>query len=333
MSFNAAASIPLRAMPSGGGGKKKSSKSKSKSKKKDKGEGGGGYIDLLAEGRKALQLQQEAYPVQLEMMQRYGPDMARAEVAAANARSDAERAGIQAQGGQFRDAILSASPEIRAANDAMQKQLGEIGPSAIETELNRGALEELKMGGNLSADETRQVVQGTRAAASSRGLGTGFGAAVQEVLARTQYAESRKNDRRNYAKSVEALTQQRTNADRGYVSNTFSQAAGFFDPQMRLYGRGGSAVSGQTPGTSNYQPFLSGAVSTSQANLQAQVEREQMAQQQQQFDASLAWDQESFGQNRTDSLMNASANRRAGTTSAAYSAGGAALGLMALAFL
>jgi hypothetical protein len=198
---------------------------------------------------------------------------------------------------------------------------------------HEAALAELRSGGDLSADEIRQVTQGTRAAASARGLASGFGSAVQEVLARSQYAEARKTGRRNFAQGVEALTQQRTAADRNYISGSFAQAAGFFDPQMRLYGRGGSVVSGQTQGVGQFSPFLNASVSVAESNQQAEIARAQMEQQDKQFNASMAWDQQSFGMNRTDSLANASANRKASNNAAVASGVGAAAGLLALAFL
>jgi hypothetical protein len=98
---------------------------------------------VLQEGRDALQLMQESAPQLLALQQDFGPQYAQAEAATSVARAQAEREGVSQMGTSIRDAVVASSPEIAAATGQMQRQLAEQGPSDIETELRRQAMEDL----------------------------------------------------------------------------------------------------------------------------------------------------------------------------------------------
>lgn len=289
--------------------------------------------DLLKEGRQALQLMDEAYPRILATQQKYGKDFARTEVGIGEARGVAEAEAVGRSGGLMRESILKSSPEIAAANKAMMDRLGELGPSAIEREMNKQALEDLKLGGALSGEDVRLSSQSARAAMQARGLNGGRSAAVAEVLNRQTLADGRRNERRGFASGVDAQTQQRKAGDAAISNNTFNTLGAFWDPQQRLFGRGGSQVSGQISGPGSYFPFLGAAQDVGQGNQQTQLGILGMNQQAQQFEMNRQDSNYWSMMNMRASDRNAAANRSSATTNAWIGAAGGAAGLAALAFL
>ena len=79
-------------------------------------------------------------------------------------------------------------------------------PSAISSplsrELSRQANEELRLGGDLSADQIRDVTQATRAGFSDRGMVRSGDAIMDEIANRHDYRMSRQNQRRAFADQV-----------------------------------------------------------------------------------------------------------------------------------
>lgn len=290
-------------------------------------------INLLQMGREALQLQRESYPQQLELQRQYGPDFARAETANATARAQAEQAAIGQYGRGFNQTLLGASPEIRQANDAIGRNLAELGPSALEQEAQRQALADLRLGGTLSAEDQRAAAQQARAGFAARGLGRGNTAAVAEVLNRQSFSDARRDQRRGYASAVDSGATARRSADASIANNAFNTRAAFFDPQMRMFGRGGSAVSGQVQGPGQFQPYLNTAAQISTANLSAADAFQARQQEQYQFGVNREDSYYFSEQNLQNSNANAAAQRKASTTNAAIGAAGSAIGLAALAFL
>jgi len=106
-----------------------------------------------------------------------------------------------------------ATNQLIAAEDQV-KQLGEIsdytaqlghaaardlGGTAIENELQRQAMSDLRLGRSLTPEEERAATQQARAGMSARGMGAGTGALAAEVLNRDSYANAREVARRNFA--------------------------------------------------------------------------------------------------------------------------------------
>lgn len=297
--------------------------------------------DFLKEGRDAITVMKEAYPALYEVQSQYNPKFAQLEAQTAATRSAAEVAGVRASGTSIRDAIRGASPEIAASGDAMLRELGNTGPSDIESELKRQALDELRNGGSLSADETRQVQQGSRAAFTARGLGNGSPAAISEVMSRASAAEGRKSQRRAFAAGVDANAQQRTASDRSYVLNANAQAVAQYDPFQRIYGSGGSTASGTVGGPTQFGNYLGASGNAAAGNQQAAVNTNQLNEQGRQYNMGVTEDSRQFeinrqdtatytAQNREDSNRNAAAARKNATTNAVISGVGS---LAMLAFM
>lgn len=293
--------------------------------------------NVLEEGRQGLQLMDEAYPRILANQQKYGGAFARNEVDIASQRSQAERDAINANGKQNRQAILDASPEISKANTSIMDRLNELGASKIEQNLNAQALGDLALGGRLSADDTRESQQAARAGMQARGLNRGQGAAVAEVLNRQQFSEGRLNQRRGFASAVDAQTQARKANDSSIANNAFNTLGAFWDPQARMFGHGGSQVSGQISGPNSYAPYLGAAQDVGKTNQMAQTG---IAMQNQKLQQELY----GFNVNREDSnywnMMNmnasnanAAAQQKQNNTNGWISAAGSVLAIAAMAFL
>ena len=290
-------------------------------------------INLLKMGRDALQLQRESYPQQLQLQQEYGPQFAAADVGTANARASGEMAGINANGANFNRSLRSASPEIDQATSAITGNLSQMGATDIEREQQRQALADLRLGGQLSADESRTANQAARAAFAARGLGRGQNAAIAEVMNREQYANSRRDQRRAYASAVDGQATSRRGADAAMGNNAMKTLGSFYDPQQRLYGRGGSAVSGQVQGSSAGMPYLQTSSQAASANMNAQDAFQARKQEQYQFGVNREDSYYFSEQNLANGNANAAAARKASTTNAAIGAAGSAIGLAALAFM
>lgn len=288
--------------------------------------------NILQEGREGLQLAEEAYPRLLALNERFGSAFARNEVDTASARSAAEAGAIRAQYPEFRDAMLD-SPEVARANTALQGRFDELGASGIEQEMGRQALDELKLGGALTPEEQRAAAQSARAAFSARGLATGSPAAVAEVLARDSYGRTRQTERRAFAAGVDTQRTARKTADAASANNLFNTSTSFWDPQARLFGRGGSQVSGQVSGPSTFNPFLSASQNVGQGNQMAALQTNAINQAGEQFaqERNDSYYYTLFNAGQTN--QNAAAARKSATTGAAISAGASIAAMAALAFL
>ena len=283
---------------------------------------------LLQEGRDALGLMDEAMPRLLANEQQYSPQFARAEAATAGARAEAERGVMDSQYGQMRQSMLSSSPELRAANNAMTARLGELGPSGIESALTQQAQSELSMGGQLTNDQRREADQSVRAALSARGMAGGTAGAVSEVLNRQGMSDARLQQRRQFAGGVDSMTQQRKSGDAAIANNSFNTLSAFWDPQQRLFGRSGSAVSGQVSGPNSFNPFLTSAANVGSGNQNASIAAMQANEGARQFGLAQAWDQKAFDLNRQDTLRNTQMNNQAAQTGARTSAFGNIAGMV-----
>lgn len=287
---------------------------------------------VLQEGREGLQLMGEAYPQILALNERFGSAFARNEVDVAAARGKAEGAAIKDSYPGMRDALLS-SPEVAKANTALNARFDELGPSAIEGELSRQALDELKMGGALTPEEARSASQAARAAFSARGLATGSPAAVAEVLSRDSFGRQRQTERRAFASGVDLQRTQRKTADAASANNLFNTSTSFWDPQVRLFGKGGSQVSGQVSGPSSFSPFLGAANQVGQGNQMAALQTNALNQQGEQFaqERNDSYWYTLFNAGQTN--QNAAAARKSSNTNAAISGAASIAAIAALAFL
>jgi hypothetical protein len=83
----------------------------------------------------------------------------------------------------------------------------------VLAELERQAIEDLGLGGGLSAQDERGAQQAARAAFSARGLAMGRPAAVAEVLTRDALARERRAERRAFAGGVSGMLDARAQSE------------------------------------------------------------------------------------------------------------------------
>jgi hypothetical protein len=146
--------------------------------------------------------------------------------AAAQARAlDTQRTGALTwagtYGGQARATERANNPEWAAAMDKLSGLVGQIGQRSQMSKdldkiaqgylasggptteftalLDRQALDELKLGGALTAEEERMAQQSARSAYSARGMALGDPAALAEVLNRESYSQARLRERQGIA--------------------------------------------------------------------------------------------------------------------------------------
>lgn len=277
--------------------------------------------NLLEEGRQGLQLMQEAYPVLYNLQSQWNPQFAALEAQTGAARSQAETAAVKASGTSIRDALRGASPEIAASSDALLSGLKDVGASPLETELQQQAISDLKLGGQLSPEETRAAIQAARGASSARGLGQGTPAAVLEVLNRDAASRGRLDARRNFAAGVDANSNQRKSSDRSYVLNALNQSNAIFDPYQRMYGNGGSQASGQISGPAQFGNYLSASSNVGATNQSALLSGMQLQQDQAQFDINREDSYYFSEQNMINGNANAAAARKASMKQGMVTAG------------
>ena len=234
-------------------------------------------------------------------------------------------------GARARKAAFDANPELKAALDRYNLSVGEdgassallgklntdamaAGPSAISLALEQSALDELKLGGSLSADEQRTVDQGSRAAFNDRGMVRSNPAIVSEVLNRDAAGRARLNERRAYASGVNgqllgelgqnrdfgANVEQLNNAHSGVLANSVGVNASV-DPATAILGA----------------PTNSGAAMNAAAN-SIQSANQSAA-------LGMAYQDQAFGafMNRDESQRIANLNAQTAQQTAATSAGAA----------
>ena len=120
-----------------------------------------------------------------------------------------------------------------AANPELYWTLGQLNAlasdSEIYDELHAEAMDELSLGRALSPEQERAAVQAARTAGAVRGMATGTGSAVAEILARDNAASARQAERRNFAAGVEGLRGQQLNyLGQAHAANSAA------DPAMQI---------------------------------------------------------------------------------------------------
>lgn len=97
-------------------------------------------------------------------------------------------------------------------------------PTEIEKMLQSQALQDLSLGGTLSAEDQRNARQGALSAFASRGTAVGTPAALSEVLNRQAFSDQRLANRRSFADSVNTSLLNNQNARLGMAGNLLGQA-------------------------------------------------------------------------------------------------------------
>lgn len=174
----------------------------------------------------------------LQLSEEAAPRVRALESGAATAQRTADITDVINLGPLAAQAFRAANPERTALMAALQKEALGAGASPLEAELNRQALEDLGLGGQLSPEEMRTATQAAREGFSARGMVLGRPAVLAEALNRNQFATARQAQRRGFAGNVEELSLRRRAADRGFLGNVAQLQSGTsFDPLMAILGR------------------------------------------------------------------------------------------------
>lgn len=306
-------------------------------KKKKKKSGGGGApassTNLPKMAQDVVDISRGAYAAQpwlLKAQQEFGGKFGAAEAMAAGERSAEEAAQIQKNWGATEAALMESAPyreaaeNFRATTQASGRMFGALAADAEEG---------LALGGQLSGDEQREASQASRAAWNDRGLVTSGRSAVDEVLARVSMSNARKRERQAFAGQVAA---------QGTALSTqqMSVAASQFDPYQRMFGTGGSAVTGTLGSDQLFTPYAGPAVDIYSADKNYAASMAQLASAEKMQKMGFKHDEKMTKLNakydaRTSAANNAAARSaaRTGTTNAAIGAGGAMAAAAILAFL
>jgi hypothetical protein len=186
--------------------------------------------DIMQEGLDTLAAQQAVAPGQYELTREYLPKYAMLNLgisAATQPGYDMMQAGSNRR---MRSADLR---DLQRLGPDMVAAIREANPAVAELldTMNAQASADLQRGGELSADQKRQVTQDTRAAYADRGMAMGNPAITDEVTQNFKTRLMMEDRARNYAGAV-----------LGYEKS-------FVDPMMALTGRpsSGLAFSSQAP--------------------------------------------------------------------------------------
>lgn len=135
-------------------------------------------------------------------------------------------------------AILKSNPYL---NNSLNSLYSRTNDSPILSSLNTQAQEGLQQGGALSAQDTRNVVQATRAGQSARGTALGNNNLITEVLAQDAARRSRLAAAQQFAGNVQGMNQ----AQNDFVGRTAQiDATTLGDPFQTVLGRTSGAGGG-----------------------------------------------------------------------------------------
>lgn len=167
------------------------------------------------------------------------------------------------------EAERARNPMLAMAERGINASLSTLGPSRIETEMERQAYNDLLAGRDLSPQENRDAIQSARAAMSARGLATGNSGVMAEVLNRDTFARAREAQRRGFAAGVEGMRRSRAQGDMALAQSGYQFANQNFNPRGALFGTADMLTKNRTqPMTFTNQ--LSGYMADfGNANLQA----------------------------------------------------------------
>ena len=199
----------------------------------------------------------EAQPWLVKAQETYGPKQAAAEALTAGARKGAESAQVTAQYPAYYKALTESSPEYGQAAAGFRDRMAS--SDRLYGQLEAQAADELALGGQLTGDEQREASQAARSAWNDRGLATSGRSAVDEVLARVGMSNARKAERRGFAAQTAAQ-------GTALATQNMSVAASQFDPYMRMFGEGGSQVTGTLGTDELFTPYATPAVDIYQSD-------------------------------------------------------------------
>lgn len=154
---------------------------------------------------------------------------------------------LNTSGGAAREALFRANPDLA---DRIY-QIGQLADATgrtpeITRSLDAQAINDLELGGALSAEDTRDVEQTARAAGAARGMALGKTTALTEILNRNSARTARRDSSRAFAASREAGNRQFT--------QSATQIASAVDPASMILGM----PTGAAQGMGNMMGFVQG---------------------------------------------------------------------------
>jgi hypothetical protein len=246
----------------------------------------------------------------------YGPKFAAAEAQTAGARSAEEGRQVQQNFGAVYEGLMTSEP-YREATQGFRDNVAS--NNRIYGALGAQAEEDLALGGRLSGDEQREASQASRAAWNDRGLVTSGRSAVDEVLARVSMSNARKRERQGFAAQVAAQ-------GTAVATQNMSVAAAQFDPYQRMFGTGGSAVTGTLNSDELFTPYAQPAVDIYAADKNYAAAMAQLASAEKMQKAGFQHDLKMTKLNAGYDANTTAANNAAAKSAAKSQAVGAAVG-------
>jgi len=148
---------------------------------------------------------------------------------------------VFALGPAYKQAIRESNPELYDILDKIQAKADNLGPTDIEAELQRQAMQELSRGDRASEAELFDATQDARAGFAARGTFRSNPSAVAEVLNRYDVRKAMEDRRRNFAASTNTAFREGMGQDRAYeLSAAGLRGAASFNPIAAVLGRGNS---------------------------------------------------------------------------------------------
>jgi phenylpyruvate tautomerase PptA (4-oxalocrotonate tautomerase family) len=221
------------------------------------------------------------------------PDLAYAEQQQTSLQRASDARDLNKSGRKMQSILEGMAPELKAGGEALLEMLrgvGEQSPlmgdliddarnqemSPINQRLQEVAMRELGLGGELSADERRRVQQDSRAGFSARGMLGSDASTIEEVLNLGSARRQRELERiglagdinsrmlgeeiqdRNFGMGVEALSQQRMQADRAFIPAAIGAGNARLAPMMSLFNQRAGVQPGQVAGIFATAPDTTG---------------------------------------------------------------------------
>lgn len=200
------------------------------------------------------------------------PELARREREATSAQRNQDATDLGYSGRKMQNILEGMAPELKTAGGALATLLSQVGQqtpllkklntdamgegiSPINQKLQDMALSELRLGGDLSPDEQRQIQQNARAGYSARGTLGGDLSTIDEIMGLSTARTARERERmgmaqavnrdwldevgrdRGFQTTVEGLNQQRTQQDRAFVPAAIGAGAARLSPMLSIFGQ------------------------------------------------------------------------------------------------
>ena len=235
--------------------------------------GGGGSAPKaptgLQLGKETIDVQKQYLPALTQLQQQHNPQLA-ANALAQTARMQQGLSPIQADiaGDISRDRATLNQGDI---SQLRSQSAGFAGAENLQAMLQQQAEQELALGGSLSAEQERDVAQGSQAASFQRGRGVGNFAVGQMALNRFDAQEAIKARRRQFAAGTAGLGLEVSNPFQRIMSQNANVAGGIGSRLANAQGFAGA-------NSVNFDPINSQVANAAQNRFAAEQQQYQQEQ-------------------------------------------------------